>query len=136
MSRENVEIVRRGYEALNAGDIEGMFRLCDPKLEVHLARDAGTVLGLDFSETYHGVEGFMRFLGRLAAAWESVRWEPEDYVDADDDVVVLIRMVATGKESGIDIEQPMAHLCTLRDGKLVRHETFWERAAALEAAGL
>jgi ketosteroid isomerase-like protein len=30
----------------------------------------------------------------------------------------------------------MAHQCTMRDGKLVRHETFWERRAALEAAGL
>ena len=136
MSRENVEIVRRGYEALNSADVERALALFDPHVEVHLARDAGTVMGLDFRETYRGIDGFLEFLGRLSEAWQEFRWEPENYIDAGDDVVVFIRMVATGKGSGIEVEQPMAHLCTLRDGKLVRHETFWERSAALKAAGL
>jgi len=30
----------------------------------------------------------------------------------------------------------MTHVCDMRDGKLIRHETFFDRAAALEAAGL
>lgn len=136
MSRENVETVRRGYEALNSGDLEAAFVLFHPEVEVHLAQDAGTVLGLDFEKTYRGVDGFMKFLAQLSEAWDEFRWDPEDYVDAGDNVVVFIRMVATGKGSGIEVEQPMAHLCTIRNGKLVRHETFWKRDAALRAAGL
>jgi uncharacterized protein len=136
MSEENMEVVRRGYEALNSGDVNRALELFDPEVEVHLAQDAGTVLGLDFDETYYGVDGFLAFLRRFSEAWREFRWEPQDYIDAGDQVVVFIRMFAVGKESGIEIDQPMAHLCTMRDGKLVRHETFWERRAALKAAGL
>jgi ketosteroid isomerase-like protein len=136
MSRENVEIVRRGYEAMNSGDIKTALSMFDPDVEVHLAEDAGTVMGLDFERTYRGVEGFLSFLAQLSEAWEEFRWEPEEFADAGENVVVFIRMKAKGRASGIEIEQPMAHLCAVRDGRLVRHETFWERSAALEAAGI
>jgi ketosteroid isomerase-like protein len=136
MSQENVDIVRRGYEAMNSGDVEGTLAMFDPEIEVHLAQDAGTVMGLDFERTYRGVDGFLEFLGQLSEAWEEFRWEPEGFADAGDDVVVFIRMTAKGKASGLEVVQPMAHLCTIRQGKLVRHETFWERDAALDAAGL
>ena len=76
------------------------------------------------------------FMGRLSEAWEEVRWEPEQYLDAGDQVVVLIQMRARGRGSGAEVETPMAHLCTMRDGKLVRHETFFDRDDALAAAGL
>jgi ketosteroid isomerase-like protein len=136
MSQENVAIVRHGYEALNSGDVEAALALFDPDVEVHLAQDAGNVIGLDFEPVYRGVEGFLRFLGRLSEAFGEFRWEPEEYFDAGDDVVVFVRMITTGRRSGTKTEHPLGHLCTMRDGKLVRHETFWERSTALEAAGL
>jgi ketosteroid isomerase-like protein len=40
-----------------------------------------------------------------------------------------------GKESGIEVEAPVAHLWTLRDGKGVRIRVL-DRETALEAAGL
>jgi ketosteroid isomerase-like protein len=136
MSQENVAIVRQGYEALNRGDVDAALALFDPDVEVHLAQEAGNVLGLDFEPVYRGVDGFLQFLGRLSEAFEDFRWVPEEYFDAGDDVVVFIRMISTGRQSGMTTEHPMAHLCTMREGKLVRHETFWERSAARQAAGL
>lgn len=134
MSQENVEIVRQGYEALNTGDVERALAMFDPELETHLAQDAGTVMGLDFKATYHGIDGFLEFMTKLSDAWEYFRWEPEGYFDAGGDAVVVpIRMEAKGRASQLEIEQPMAHVCTLRDGKLVRHETFWEREAAFDS---
>ena len=136
MSQENVELVRRGYEAMNAGDVETALAMFDRDVEVHLAKDAGTVWGLDFEETYRGVDGFVQFLSRLSDAWEEFRWEPTEYFDAGDRVVVYIQMTARGRGSGIEVQQEMTHLCDIRDRKLVRHETFFDRDAALEAAGL
>ena len=136
MSQENVEVVRHGYAALDAGDVEGAFALFDPDVEVHLAQEAGTVMGLDFEPVYRRFDGFLQFMGRLSEAFDEFRWEPEEYLDAGDDVVVFIRMITTGRRSGMKTELPIAHLCTMRDGKLVRHETFWERSAACQAAGL
>jgi ketosteroid isomerase-like protein len=92
--------------------------------------------GYDALNSYRGVDGFLQFLGRLSEAFDEFRWEPEEYLDAGDDVVVFIRMITTGRQSGMKTELPIAHLCTMRDGKLVRHETFWERSAALEAVNV
>jgi ketosteroid isomerase-like protein len=137
MPTDDVELVRRGYEALNSGDLEGALALFHPDVEVRMAKDGRTVLGLDFDESYRGVDGFIRFLARVGDALDDARWEPEEYIDAGENgVVVLIRMTARGRASGLKIDQPMAHLCRMRDGKLVAHETFWERANALRAAGL
>ena len=136
MSQENVELVRQGYEAMNSGDIETALAMFDPDVEVHLAQDAGTVWGLDFRATYRGVDGFVEFLAGLSEAWDEFRWEPTGYRDAGDQVVVYIRMTARGRGSGIEISQDMTHVCDVRDEKLIRHETFFDRAEALEAAGL
>jgi ketosteroid isomerase-like protein len=137
MSTENVEIVRRGYEALNQGDIQTTLALFDPRVEVHLAKEGQQVLGPDFSPVYSGLDGFMEFLGQLQAAWEKWSWEPEEYIDAGDDrVLVMLRMRAKGRASGLEVDQPMGHLCTMEDGRLVRHETYWDPAEAREAAGV
>jgi ketosteroid isomerase-like protein len=136
MSQENVELVRQGYEAMNSGDLETALAMFDPEVEIHLAKDAGTVWGLDFQETYHGIEGFGQFMATLSEAWEEFGWEATGYRDAGDRVVVDIRMTARGRGSGIELDQGMVHVLDVRDGKLIRHETFFERAAALEAAGL
>lgn len=136
MSQENVEVVRRGYEALNAGRLEEMFALFDPQAEVKPGLDPDGMAGIDFRGTYRGVEGFLRFLSEISEAWDDPRWVPEGYEDAGDDVLVYIRFTAKGKSSGVEIVQQIAHVCTMRDGKLVRAEAFWDRAAAREAAGL
>ena len=131
---ENVEIVRRGYEALNGGDLEGALALFDPEVEVRPGVD---VPDFDFSDVYHGPEGFLQFHAKMSEAWDELRWEPEEYIPAGDDVVVVfIRFRGVGRSSGVPVEQPIGHVCTMRDGKLVKHVTFWDRQKALEAAGL
>ena len=72
-----MEIVRRGYEALNSGDLESAFALFDPDVEVVMAEEPGEVSLLDLSKTYHGVEGFITFLGQMAEAWGEFRWVAE-----------------------------------------------------------
>ena len=49
---------------------------------------------------------------------------------------MLSRHIARGKESGVPIEHEIGDLFTLRDGKIVRYDSYWNRAEALEAAGL
>ena len=49
---------------------------------------------------------------------------------------MLSRQTATGKQSGVPIEHEFGDVFTLRDGKVVRFESYWNRADALEAAGL
>jgi ketosteroid isomerase-like protein len=137
MPAENVEIVRRGYEAFNRGDIQTTLALFDPRVEVHLSPEGREMLGSEFSGVYNGLDGFMEFLGQLQARWQTWRWEPEEFIDAGDDrVLVMVRMRATARGDGPDVDQPMAQVCTVQDGRLVRHDTYWARDAARQAVGL
>jgi ketosteroid isomerase-like protein len=69
--------------------------------------------------------------------WETMRIEPQDFIIAGDDVVVVpVRLVGVGKQSGAETTANAAHLWTFRDGKVIRQTTFQTTAEALEAAGL
>ena len=71
-------------------------------------------------------------------AIEDYRMEPEEFIDAGDDkVLVFSREGGRGRGSGAEVvTQPTAHLWTLRNRKAVRMQSYWERSDALEAAGL
>ena len=63
---------------------------------------------------------------------------PEEFIDAgDDQVLVFSREGGRGRGSGAEVmTQPTAHLWTIRNGRAVRMQSYWERTEALEAAGL
>jgi ketosteroid isomerase-like protein len=55
MSQENIEIVRRVYEAVNRRDADSVLALYDSELELDTTRAAvGDLMG---RSTYHGHEG-------------------------------------------------------------------------------
>jgi hypothetical protein len=61
----------------------------------------------------------------------------EDLIDAGGGTVVLrIRAHATGEQSGIEAEVRISQVVTLRIGKVILVEYFWDHQEALEAAGL
>lgn len=63
--------------------------------------------------------------------------EAERIIDLGGDrVLVLTRQTARGKTSGLHFEHELGDLFTLRGGKVLRYASYWDRAEALEAAGL
>jgi ketosteroid isomerase-like protein len=62
--------------------------------------------------------------------------DPEEFIDAGDQVVLISRQLGRGKMSGIDVEQQLAQVWTLRDKKIVRMTAYPSKADALEAVGL
>ena len=70
-------------------------------------------------------------------AFSDLRIEAERIIDLGGDrVLVLPRQTALGKQSGVPIDHEFGDVFTLDDGKVVRYDTYWNRAEALEAAGL
>jgi ketosteroid isomerase-like protein len=49
---------------------------------------------------------------------------------------VWVRFVGHGAGSGLPVEMEVAHVVTFRDGKIARVDEYYDRAEALEAAGL
>ena len=76
------------------------------------------------------------FFADMTAGFEEVVFEPEEFLDRGDQIVVLLRFRARPSGAGAAIENRVGHLWTMRDGKAIRCETFPRREHALEAAGL
>jgi ketosteroid isomerase-like protein len=70
------------------------------------------------------------------SAWTEHNTEAEEIRAVDADRVLLISVEHFKGRDGIEVEAPLAAIFTLRDGKIVRWQAFWERQKALEAAGL
>jgi ketosteroid isomerase-like protein len=131
MSRENVEIVRSVYAAWAAGDGEKALGLLHPEITVDATRRVFN------PATYVGFEGLRQMFGDTVDVWEEFPFEPLEFIDAGDRVAVVGRLVAKGKGSGVEVDQPIAAVWTVLDGRAVRWELgYTSRTEALEAVGL
>jgi uncharacterized protein len=131
MSEENVEIARKVSDALNRRDTEAVLPYADPEIELHSA-----IIGGAEGNTYRGHEGVRRWVAESDAAFAELRSEVEEWRDLGDDVLMIGRLHARGRESGVEIDSPMAWLATFRDGKIVLARGYLNAQDALEAAGL
>ena len=132
MSQENVEIVRAAFEAFLEGDQEKTAQLVDPALEFH-----GTIGGLQEGQIAHGQSEIdQTFESEDLEAWEERRLEPEEFIDAGDNVVVLLHEYRRGKGSGVELETETAVVVAVTGGRVVRIQGYMDREAALEAVGL
>jgi uncharacterized protein len=131
MSQGNVEIVQQAYRAINDGDVEAGLKLAASDIEIEVS-------GLFLDQgTFRGPEGLRAYTENLRKVWgDSLRSHPEEFIEHEDRVVVMTRTSATGQTSGATIDALLAHVWTIRGGKIVRFETFASRDEALEAAGL
>jgi ketosteroid isomerase-like protein len=62
--------------------------------------------------------------------------EPEEFLDVGDEVVMFVRMKATGVSTGLTLERQDAMVFAVRNGKVVRLDYYNNRTEALEAVGL
>jgi ketosteroid isomerase-like protein len=86
--------------------------------------------------TYLGDEAVAAYTRDLLQTNRHLTQEAEEIIAAGDSVVVGVRQRGVGRASGVPTEMHFFTLWTLRGGKVIRIESFRERAEALEAAGL
>ena len=123
----DAEIVLRGIEAYNAGDLEGMLENTDPEITMVPVRAL-----LEGGE-YRGHEGVRKFFNDMEEDWESRRIEVDEIRDAGDDgVLVLGTFAATGR-TGTEVRYPLAWHSRFRDGKLWRLQAYSDRDSAVRA---
>jgi ketosteroid isomerase-like protein len=132
MSAENVTVVKAFLDASLRRDMTRLGELVDPEVELH-----GTVGGVQEGRVYRGLAEVIREYDEVdGEAWEERRIEPEEFLDADDEVVVLLHEFRRGRGSGVELEADTAAVFRVRDGRVVRMQGFLDRAAARQAAGL
>ena len=128
MTQENVEFARSVFTRWNAG--ERQF----PDEEIH--PDAVLVSRL-LGTAVHGRAGVRRYLQEIEEQFGEWKMDIDDWRDAGDYVVALGHVHVEGRQSGVALDQQVGILFEVRDGQLLRFETFLEDPAdALRAAGL
>ncbi len=128
MSQENVELIRAVYDGWLAGD-PGYERL-DPEIAMVESNS------LPGAVEAYGIQAVRRYIESFAKYWEEIRFEPQEYIDAGDQVVVVARLVGRGKSSGAAVERTWSYVWTVRDRRALRMDGYADRAQALQAAGL
>jgi ketosteroid isomerase-like protein len=132
MSKENVEVVRRGMEAFNADDDAGFVAEWDPECEFY------TVTGSRMDATpYRGHKGIRRYREETAEAWMELRIDTEQVLEGGDDVVVVVGVLrGRGRGSGAAVEQRIGMVFELQAGKVRSCRSYPNPGHALEAVGL
>ena len=93
------------------------------------------VSGPDGAE-YHGTHQLAAAWRDFLSAWDDFHIETDEVVAGDTGrYALLIRLKARGKGSGIATDAEVANVVHVRDGRIARLEMFWDRDAALRAAG-
>lgn len=129
MSRENVEIVRRGVEAFNRRDMAAIRAVTHPQVErIEDPRYPG-------AQTFHGPDGVEQSVRKWWDAWD-IELDPEDFIELGDQVVVTGHGHWRGQGSDMTLTAEFASVYEVRDDKIARAEVFGSRQAALQAVGL
>jgi ketosteroid isomerase-like protein len=118
MSHENVELVRRLLETCNRRDWGAMLKTGDTEIEIVTL----------MSGTHRGHAGWRRMVEQMAEEVSGFQFVPEELIDVGQErVVAVTRWVGTGRTSGIAISNTIGLVYTLRDGLVVRQESFRNR---------
>jgi ketosteroid isomerase-like protein len=126
---QNLELVRSIYAAWERGDFSSA-EWAHPEIEfvVPDGPDPGSWKGLaEMTESWRS----------QVSAWEAFRAVADEFRQLDDErVLVLSSLRGRGKTSALAVGQKGAELFHIRDGKVTRLVTYWERERALADLGL
>lgn len=128
---ERTDMVIRGYEAFNRGEVEASLSIMHPEIEWHTYIVPGPGGGV-----YHGHEGVRELWSDARKIFGEFKNIPEQMFDGGGHVVAFVRVEGVGRESGVPVEARIAHLYTFRDGKVACVQSFEDRDEALRAAGI
>ena len=129
MSDENVEIVRRLYDAFNRGDVNATLDCFHPDVVIDASHRVDGRVG-------HGREEMLAIFSEWMETWEDWREQVEEIRDAGDRVLVISTQRGRGKGSGVDWEQGFGMLYDFLGNRIGRWTIYDDPSAALEAAGL
>ena len=131
MSQENVEIVRRGTDAYNRGDLDGILENWASDAVLDWSNSRGFDAGV-----FRGHDEIRAHWQRLLAAFDEVRIELVDPIEVEDGLLIVENVGYLRGRDGIEVQTRSAWLITIRDGKTTSFTLYQTKQEALEAAGL
>ncbi len=127
--QENIALIRRMYQAFGAGDIQTILDSVESKAEWTNHGPAT----IPYAGSWAGHARIREFFKAIADSTTGGEVIPESIVATGDTVVATGRYRATVRDTGAQIDTPVAHLFTIRDGKVVKWVGFSDTARVAEA---
>lgn len=128
---DNVEVVRRSFEAIRRRDIDELLRLYEPDAEFRPLTGTRVESG-----GYHGHGGIRAYFEEVDTVWDQMLPHADDLRSHGALVVAVGGCMVRGRESGAETETPMAWVFHVRNGRVASHRAFSDVDEALSATGL
>jgi ketosteroid isomerase-like protein len=125
MSRVSRETMNRAYQAFNEGDLDAVMELFDEHIEW---RPPPSSLQPEPIHGHHAVRAYLS-----PDLFERQTAEPQEFIEKDNRVMVVARIRARGRGSGIEVDDVAYHVWTIDGGRIVRFEALLDRDQALAA---
>lgn len=131
LSERNVAMLREAYMTMGRDDADSL-EVADVISEDIVIRDRPEAPD---PQTYRGHEGVRQALATSDESFEDFTLEPIDLIGVGErHVVVVLRMYGRGRGSGVPVEEEIAHLWTVDDGKAVAMQVYSHAQDALRDA--
>jgi ketosteroid isomerase-like protein len=128
---EQIQLVRRVFEAFSVRDVEAVLEVADP--EVAFYAPTGSIAG--HQAPYRGREGLRQYFEDVARIWEELEVIPHEFHESGELVVALGRVYGRGLD-GLLVDSPTGWIWKVAGGKIVECRVYTSRQEALDAAGL
>ena len=128
-------LARLALDAFNRRDLDAAMVGAHPDFEYHPNRDwvdAGLV-----EETYRGQEAYRRYVATVDEVWGGENYlTPDEVVDLGDRLVMLATGNMRAQASGVQLTEAFALVVTLKGGRAIRLQEYYDHGKALESVGL
>jgi uncharacterized protein len=112
--QENIELVERGFEAFNSGDLETLGQLIAEDASHHVPG------GSQFAGDHKGRDDMLAFYGRLAEASDGTFRAVLQETEADGPDKVVATYLGEGRREGRSLDTTVQLTFTIRDGQFVK----------------
>jgi ketosteroid isomerase-like protein len=123
----NVDTAREAYQAFSRGDMDALREMFAENAEWVTSDE------LPLGGRTTGRDAIMENFAQIPNYWSEFSVEPDQFIDAGDDVVVHGTQHAKGE--GGSFEAPFLHLMHFEGGKVARGEFDGDSAKAVKALG-
>jgi len=117
MSESSVETVRRLFERLDDGGVDAALELISEDFVAEVPPSMSAE-----PDVYEGHDGVRRYFAGFDDLIEDVRFEPIEFFDHGEAVLIWMRVAGRGAVSGIEVELPAALITRVRDGQVTAME--------------
>lgn len=125
----NLQIVQDAYGKFGSGDVAGLIGLLSDDVDWRVPE----IENASFAGARRGHQSMVEFFTALVTEEDITQFEPIEFIDGGDKIVVLGKSAATVRETGRSYQTDWVHIFTIKDGKITNFHEFFDNAAATRA---